>query len=427
MRSRSGSPRTSSSASTGGDRRARDTRCGCPLRERVSVLRMLALYRSGRQAEALQAFRDTRSAFVDQLGIEPGAELQELHARILRQEAGLDRQRAGRRPERSSPRSSRALWAAGRPGSRARQRARARASAGRDIRRAGAGRWRARPGDAVRRRDAGPRPALRRAPRCLRRRPGPRQSTVCSPGFRRSCASARRPYQLIVTTAFDRGIEHAFADVREELDVVTYIAAGPCGDGSSTRPPGASHARSSTERIRRALAGATDGPAPPPRDRRSGPERTWESLVVTEDDHIDYPGPHELEGAIPVTLSARLRRSHLLFLGYDLADWNLRLVVNRLRGGRAAPYVSWAVRAAPTPLELAFWRRLDVRPSKSTRTRSPACSRAASTGWRPMTRQLPPSPYKGLRRSRTRRSTRCSSSAASATSRSSAPTWSPRG
>ena len=90
-------------------------------------------------------------------------------------------------------------------------------------------------------------------------------------------------------------------------------------------------------------------------------ERAWESLVVTEDDHIDYPGPSELEGAIPVTLAARLRRSHLLFLGYDLADWNLRLVVNRLRGGRPAPYASWAVRATPTPLELAFWRRLDVR------------------------------------------------------------------
>ncbi len=60
-----------------------------PLRERVCALRMLALYRSGRQAEALQAFRDTRHAFVEQLGLEPGAELQELHAQILRQEAGL--------------------------------------------------------------------------------------------------------------------------------------------------------------------------------------------------------------------------------------------------------------------------------------------------------------------------------------------------
>ena len=72
-----------------------------PLRERVCSLRMLALYRSGRQAEALQAFRNARATFVDELGIEPGTELQELHARILRQEAGLGR------PGTTRPRLSR--------------------------------------------------------------------------------------------------------------------------------------------------------------------------------------------------------------------------------------------------------------------------------------------------------------------------------
>lgn len=54
-----------------------------PLRERLRALLMLALYRSGRQAEALQAFRDARGVLVDKLGIEPGAELQQLHQRIL--------------------------------------------------------------------------------------------------------------------------------------------------------------------------------------------------------------------------------------------------------------------------------------------------------------------------------------------------------
>ena len=91
------------------------------------------------------------------------------------------------------------------------------------------------------------------------------------------------------------------------------------------------------------------------------PERIWESLVVTEDDHIDFPGPGELEAAIPVTLAARLRRSHLLFLGYDLTDWNLRLVVNRLPRRNRRAVCSWAVREAPSKLELAFWRHLDVQ------------------------------------------------------------------
>ncbi|WP_458243458.1 AfsR/SARP family transcriptional regulator [Streptomyces sp. MAI_2237] len=60
-----------------------------PLREELCRLLMLALYRSGRQAEALAAYRRTRATLVTDLGIEPGAPLQELHARILATDAGL--------------------------------------------------------------------------------------------------------------------------------------------------------------------------------------------------------------------------------------------------------------------------------------------------------------------------------------------------
>ena len=90
------------------------------------------------------------------------------------------------------------------------------------------------------------------------------------------------------------------------------------------------------------------------------PEREWESFVATEDDHIEFLGRSELATAVPVTLAARLRRSHFLFLGYDMADWNLRLVLNRVWGDRAAPYASWAVQGRPSALELAFWRHFDV-------------------------------------------------------------------
>ncbi len=61
-----------------------------PLREQLRGLLMLALYRSGRQAEALQAYRDARSTLVDELGIEPGRTLQELEQAILRQDPSLD-------------------------------------------------------------------------------------------------------------------------------------------------------------------------------------------------------------------------------------------------------------------------------------------------------------------------------------------------
>jgi predicted ATPase/DNA-binding SARP family transcriptional activator len=60
-----------------------------PLRERRRRQLMLALYRSGRQAEALAAYREARRALVEELGLEPSAELRELEAAILRQDPAL--------------------------------------------------------------------------------------------------------------------------------------------------------------------------------------------------------------------------------------------------------------------------------------------------------------------------------------------------
>lgn len=60
-----------------------------PVRERLRYLQMLALYRDGRQAEALAAFRETRSLLRDEYGVEPGEQLQELHRRILRSDPSL--------------------------------------------------------------------------------------------------------------------------------------------------------------------------------------------------------------------------------------------------------------------------------------------------------------------------------------------------
>ena len=61
-----------------------------PTRERFAAQLMLALYRSGRQAEALEVYRDARLMLVEAVGIEPGVELQRLHAAILRQDPSLD-------------------------------------------------------------------------------------------------------------------------------------------------------------------------------------------------------------------------------------------------------------------------------------------------------------------------------------------------
>ena len=60
-----------------------------PFRESLRALHMLALYRSGRQAEALRAFGRTREVLVEGLGIDPSPELKDLEQRILEQDRGL--------------------------------------------------------------------------------------------------------------------------------------------------------------------------------------------------------------------------------------------------------------------------------------------------------------------------------------------------
>jgi len=61
-----------------------------PMREGLHAHRMLALYRDGRQAEALAAYRQLRSTLAEELGIEPSSPLQQLHERILRHDPALD-------------------------------------------------------------------------------------------------------------------------------------------------------------------------------------------------------------------------------------------------------------------------------------------------------------------------------------------------
>jgi DNA-binding SARP family transcriptional activator/tetratricopeptide (TPR) repeat protein len=78
-----------------------------PLRERVHAHLILALYRSGRQAEALVAYQRVRDFLIEELGVEPGHDLRQLHQRILAGEPGLmlpaPEHRAPQHPAPQSP------------------------------------------------------------------------------------------------------------------------------------------------------------------------------------------------------------------------------------------------------------------------------------------------------------------------------------
>ena len=85
-----------------------------PTRERFAADLMLALYRSGRQAEALEVYRDARRVLVERVGVEPGPELQRLHQAVLNHDASLELPACRRRGARATR---------GRGGARARGRA----------------------------------------------------------------------------------------------------------------------------------------------------------------------------------------------------------------------------------------------------------------------------------------------------------------
>ena len=72
-----------------------------PLRERLWAALMIALYRAGRQAEAVRAYQRARDVLVEQLGLEPGAELRRLEVAVLASDSVLDLPDASPRPTRA--------------------------------------------------------------------------------------------------------------------------------------------------------------------------------------------------------------------------------------------------------------------------------------------------------------------------------------
>jgi DNA-binding SARP family transcriptional activator len=334
-----------------------------PLRERLRGQLMLALYRSGRQAEALQIYHDTRRVLVEELGIDPSPSLQQLHGAILRQDPGLETGTpAVQAPQDRLDDVVETLLAG-----------RLVPVLGTDV--AELTTRLAEHFEYPTNGDTLPRVAQYVA---VMKGSGPLYDELHTlletdlpptPVHRFFAAlppllrERGVPHQLIVTTSYDLALERAFLDAGEEFDVVSYLAAGrnrgkfchlaPDGSGTLIEVPNTYATELSLER--RTIILKLHGQV-----GKSTDEREWESFVVTEDDYIEYLAQSEVANLVPVALGAKLRRSHFLFLGYTMADWNLRLLLHRLWGDQPLSYRSWAVQPEPMPLEREFWRRRDV-------------------------------------------------------------------
>ncbi|HET6762673.1 MAG TPA: SIR2 family protein [Longimicrobiaceae bacterium] len=172
---------------------------------------------------------------------------------------------------------------------------------------------------------------------------------------------AVRPTQLIVTTNYDDGLERAFAAAGEPLDVLWYVAEGKhrgkfyhAAPGAKprliTRPSTYTEVDPARRSVLLKMHGAVD---------RTEPQR--DSYVITEDHYIEYLARGAAQDIFPVHVAARFVDSHLLFMGYSLRDWNLRVLLYHVWADQERSLVSWAVQKDPDEFDQEYWRTRGIK------------------------------------------------------------------
>jgi hypothetical protein len=177
--------------------------------------------------------------------------------------------------------------------------------------------------------------------------------------LRRNHPEAPR-YQLIVTTNYDDVLERAFLEQGEPFDLVTYDAEGEYRGKFTHRPHEGEPVTIHEPNLYRNLTTAKRTVILKIHGAVDRADESRDSFVITEDHYIDYLARTDVSKLFPVTLVGMLRRSHCLFLGYSLRDWNLRVILNRIWGDDRLRSKSWAIQRSPDRLDRELWSRRDV-------------------------------------------------------------------
>jgi hypothetical protein len=162
--------------------------------------------------------------------------------------------------------------------------------------------------------------------------------------------------QLVVTANYDAALEHAFDAVHEPYDLVVFVATGehrgrfvhvPWWDPEGLGPRPITIPNEYVDlpiddlgALERTVILKLHGGV---LDFRPGGPHLRDNFVITEDDYIGYLTQSPISSLIPFQILNKLRESHMLFLGYQMRDWTLRVFLQRIWSGQRVGARSWAV------------------------------------------------------------------------------------
>jgi hypothetical protein len=170
--------------------------------------------------------------------------------------------------------------------------------------------------------------------------------------------------RLIVTTNYDTLLERAFGEANRPYDLVIYPKdSDQTGSAILHWPAGALLPKTlSPDDLQVDLEQSTvifkmHGTI----DDRSVPRPMYDNFVITEDDYIEFLARMTSGTAVPKTFLRYFRGRSFLFLGYSLADWNMRVVLRNLgrefeaQSQRGGATKHWAIQEHPSAVEQWLW------------------------------------------------------------------------
>jgi hypothetical protein len=165
--------------------------------------------------------------------------------------------------------------------------------------------------------------------------------------------------QLVVTTNYDDLLERAYQMEKQPYDLFTYVATGKEIGKFMHTPFGEAPAIVSNPR-RFTKAILEERPVIVKIHGTVAASAADDSFVITEDHYIDFLQRTDIAKLIPLSLLPVLQKSHFLFMGYSLRDWNVRVLLQQIWAQQEQKWRSWAVQHETNVLDQTFWMERGV-------------------------------------------------------------------